>query len=89
VLAPLLPLTSPPLQPPCPKTPTNAYVRATWSRKEALFEEAVIGGGAYGALLLGSGAAEGILRADQIDLDNLGRHEFEAENHWHKILIRL
>jgi hypothetical protein len=40
--------------------------------------------------LLGSGAVEGILHANQIDLDNPGRREFESENHWLKIpIVRL
>jgi hypothetical protein len=57
------------------------YVRATWSRNEALFEEEVVGGGAYAALLLGSSAAEGILCVDQIDLENPGWRKFVSENH--------
>jgi hypothetical protein len=59
----------------------NVYVQATWSGKEAPFEEEFVSGGAYGAPLHGSSAAEGILHANQIDLDNPGRHKFESENH--------
>jgi hypothetical protein len=56
----------------------------------APFGEEVIGDGAYGVPLRGSGAAVGILRADQIDLDNPGRREIESENHWLKIpIVRL
>jgi hypothetical protein len=56
----------------------------------APFGEEVIGDGAYGAPLRGSGAAAGILRADQIDLDNPGRRKIESENHWLKIpIVRL
>jgi hypothetical protein len=56
----------------------------------APFGEEVVGDGAWGAPLRGSGAAAGILRADQIDLDNPGRRKIESENHWLKIpIVRL
>jgi hypothetical protein len=53
----------------------------------APFGEEVVGDGACGAPLRGSGAAAGILRADQIDLDNPGRRKIESKNHWLKIPI--
>jgi hypothetical protein len=37
--------------------------------------------------LRGSSVAAGILRADQLDLDNPGWRKFESENHWLKIPI--
>jgi hypothetical protein len=56
----------------------------------APFGEEVVGDGACGAPLHGSGVAAGILRADKIDLDNPGQRKIESENHWLKIpIVRL